>query len=77
MKTNITLKVAADLLRQARVVAAKEGTSVSRLLAERLEEIIRQRKSYDPARRRAVARLRQRFRLKWRRPASRQDLHER
>jgi hypothetical protein len=64
-------------LREARILAAAEGTSVSRLLAARLEELIRRQKSYEAARRRAVARLRKGSNLGWRKPASRDDLHER
>ena len=41
MKTNVTLKLDADLLREARVVAAEEGRSISALLTDRLEAIIR------------------------------------
>ena len=51
MKTNITLKLDADLLREARVLAAEEGTSVSALVAARLEEVVRERKGYARARR--------------------------
>jgi hypothetical protein len=39
MKANITLKFDADLLREARVLAAEEGRSVSGLLTERLEDM--------------------------------------
>ncbi len=46
MKTNVTLKLDADLLREARIMAAKEGTSISALLAERLEKMVRERKNY-------------------------------
>ncbi len=77
MKTNVTLKLDADLLREARVLAAEEGSSISSLLAARLEELVRDRKGYDRARRRALARLRKGFDLRWTRPASRDDLHER
>jgi hypothetical protein len=77
MKTNVTLKLDADLLREARVLAAEEGSSISRLLAARLEELIRERKGYDRARRRALARLRQGFDLGWTPPHSRSELHER
>lgn len=35
MKTNVTLKLDADLLREARVVAAEEGRSIGALLADR------------------------------------------
>jgi hypothetical protein len=53
MKTNVTLKLDVDLLREARVVAAEEGRSISALLTDRLEPIVRERKAFDRARRRA------------------------
>jgi hypothetical protein len=77
MKTNITLKLDADLLREARILAAEEGRSISGLLAAKLDEIVRQRRGYDRSRRRAVARLRKGFDLGWMPPRSRDELHER
>jgi hypothetical protein len=77
MKTNVTLKLDADLLREARVVAAEEGRSISALLTDRLEAIVRERKAFDKARRRALARLRDGFDLQWTPPKSRDELHER
>ncbi len=77
MKTNITLKLDADILREARILAAEEGLSISGLLAAKLDEVVRQRKGYDRSRRRAVARLRKGFDLGWTPPRSRDELHER
>jgi hypothetical protein len=77
MKTNITLRLDASLLREIRVLAAEEGTSISALLAERLEQIVRERKTYERARKRALARLREGLDLQWTPPRSRDDLHER
>lgn len=77
MKANITLKLDANLLREARILAAEEGTSISAMLAERIEQIVRERKAYDRARRRALARLREGFVLNWTPPRSRDELHER
>jgi hypothetical protein len=77
MKTNVTLKLDADLLREARVIAAEEGRSVSALLTERLESMVRERKAYDKARRRALARLRQGLDLQWTPSLSRDELHAR
>lgn len=77
MKTNITLKLDAELLREARVLAAQEGTSISAMLAARLEAIVRERKSYERARRRALVRLREGLDLHWTPPRSRDELHER
>lgn len=77
MKTNVTLKLDTNLLREARVVAAEEGRSLSALLADRLEALVRERKAFDRARRRALARLRDGMDLRWKPPHSRDELHER
>jgi hypothetical protein len=76
-KTNVTLKIEADLLKQARILAAEQGTSISALLAGKLEREVRERKGYQQARRRALARLRTGFDLRWTPPRSRDELHER
>jgi hypothetical protein len=77
MKTNVTLKIEADLLREVRVLAAMENTSISALLAARLEQAVRERKGYNQARRSALARLRKGFDLNWTPAGSRDELHER
>ena len=77
MKTNITLKLDSKILREARVMAAEQGRSISGLLSEKLQEIVRDRKRYDRARRRALARLAKSPDLGWTPPASRDELHER
>lgn len=77
MKTKVTLKLDADLLREARAVAAEEGRSISALLTDRLEAIVRERKAFDKARRRALARLRDGLDLQCTPPKSRDELHER
>ena len=77
VKTNITIKIEADLLREIRILAAEEGTSISALLAARLEEIVRERKAYDRARKRALRRLREGLDRQWTRPRSRDELYKR
>jgi hypothetical protein len=77
MKSNITLKLETALIREARILAAEEGTSISALLAARLEQIVNERKTYDRARKRALARLREGLDLNWTPPRSRDELHER
>ena len=77
MKTNVTLKLDASLLRDVRMMAASEGSSISALLTARLEKMVRERKGYDVARRRALARMKQGFDLRWTPPRSRDELHER
>jgi hypothetical protein len=75
-KINVTLTIDADLLREARILAAEEGTSVSGLIRDRLEELIRRHKAYDSARRRALSRLRAGYDLQWTPPRSRDELHD-
>lgn len=77
MKSNITLKLESTLIREARILAAEEGTSISALLAARLEQIVNERKTYDRARKRALSRLREGLDLHWTPPRSRDELHER
>ena len=77
MKSNVTLKLDAELLREARIIAASEGTSISAMLSKRLEDMVRERKKYDQARLRALSRLKQGFNLGWTPPTSRDELHER
>jgi hypothetical protein len=76
MKTNVTLRLDASLLREIGILAAEEGTSVSAMLAARLEQIVRERKSYNRSRRRALARLRQGMNLGWTPPRSRGELYQ-
>ena len=71
------MKLDTDVLREARILAAEEGLSVSGLLAAKLDEIVRQRKGYNSSRKRAVARLHKGFDLGWTAPRSRDELHER
>lgn len=77
MKTNLTLKLDSELIREVRVLAAEQGTSISALLTARLEELLRERKGYLQARRRALARLHSGMQLKFKKPRSRDELHER
>lgn len=77
MKTNVTLKLDAELLKEARVLAAEQGSSISAMLAGKLTELVRERKGYESAKKRALARLRVGMDLGWTRPGSRDELHER
>ena len=77
MKANITLKLDSSLLRQAKLLAAEQGTSVSGLLSSTLEELVLRRRNYDRAKRSALARLKTPSALEWNAPQSRDELHER
>jgi hypothetical protein len=77
MKTTVTLTLDADLLREVGSVAADEGRSISALLVDHLQAIVRERKAFDKARRRALRRLREGLDLQWTPQRSRDPLHER
>ena len=77
MKTNVTLKLDADLLREAKVLAARRNSSVSRLVADQLEALVRNEKSYEAAKKRALGWLAKGFDLGWTPPTDRGELHER
>ena len=76
---NITLSLPEEDLREARVLAARRGTSVSQLLAVVLRETVERETGYDTAKERSVALLHEGMdlgtggRVTW----SRDDLHER
>ena len=77
VKSNVTLRIDTDLLREAKVLAAKRNSSVSRLLADLLETLVRDDRSYEEAKKHALARLAEGYDWGWTRPADRGELHER
>jgi predicted transcriptional regulator len=52
-KSNLTLQLDADVIRRARVVAAKRGTSISALVARELDALVAREERYEDAQRRA------------------------
>ena len=75
-KTNLTVQLEEDVVRRARVVAAKRGTSVSQLVASELTALVEGDARYEEARRRA-ARLLDDAVPRGGRSWTRDDLHER
>lgn len=51
-KRNLTLQLDDDLIRKAKVIAAERDTSVSKLVAEQITELVERDSSYDRAHRR-------------------------
>jgi len=54
-RTNLTLQLDADVIRRARIVAAKRGTSVSALAAKQLINVVDEDEQFEQARTRAEA----------------------
>ncbi|MFQ5756437.1 MAG: DUF6364 family protein [Acidiferrobacterales bacterium] len=77
MKQNITLRLEKELIRRARLVAAKRDTSISNLLSEELARITDEAERYEQAKKSALADLGTGFHLGGTLSASREELHER
>lgn len=77
MKQNITLAVEKSLLKRARALAAKQGSSVSAILAQELTRIAEREDGYRQAKQRALARLRSPLPLGGEKMANRDSLHDR
>lgn len=74
-KANLTVQLDQAVIRRAKVIAAKRGTSVSGLVARDLSELVDQDERYEDAMRRAreiLARATARGGRSWRRD----ELHE-
>lgn len=55
---NVTITLPEDILREARHIAVDKGVSLSRFLAQILEQQVRDTRAYNQARESALARLR-------------------
>jgi hypothetical protein len=60
---NVTLRLSSDTIRKIKVVAAERGSSISSLLATKLEELVGEDAEYQAARRRALEWLAQGWHL--------------
>lgn len=75
-KRNLTVQLDEGVIRQAKVLAARRGTSVSTLVASELERLVAEDDRYDEAHRRAqraLSRAVPRGGRRW----SRDDLYDR
>jgi hypothetical protein len=76
-KQNVTISIHPEIVRKARILAARRGTSISGLLAEQIEVLVGADEAYERSRRSALALLDQGFHLGGSAPAGRDELHER
>ena len=77
MKQNITLSIEKELLKKAKLMAAKKETSVTKLLTDQLNKMISEDDEYESAKKRALANLRKGFHFGGHTPCRREELHER
>jgi len=76
-KQNITLSLDKDVIRKARLLSARKSTSVSRLLSDELERIVRDHDRYEQAKRSARAALKKGIHMGGKITAKRGELHDR
>ena len=76
-RQNVTVSLSADVVRKAKVLAARRGSSISALLAEQIESIVGADEAYERSARAALAKLDKGYHLGGVIKASREDLHER
>lgn len=77
MKRNITIQLDDATVQRARVVAAKRGSSISRLLTEQIEILARQDDDYDRAMHDALAELERGYDLGGGPYPTRDEVHDR
>lgn len=77
MKQNVTIAVEKDLLKKARIIAARRETSLSRMLTKELNRLVGDDERYASAKRKALAQLRQGLSLGGSIAATREQWHER
>ena len=76
-KQNVTISLSRQVLRKAKILAARRETSISRLLAHQIEVLVGQEEAYERAERQALALLDKGFRMGGVISATREELHER
>jgi len=76
-KQNLTISLDREVIRKAKIVAARRSTSISGLVARQIEILIGEEEAYERAERQAMTLLDQGFHLGGAKPASRDELHER
>ena len=75
-RQNLTVQLDRETIRRAKILAAKRGTSVSRLVAAQITESVRSDDAYEASRRTALELLERGLHLGGRR-VNRGELHER
>lgn len=77
MKQNITLSIEKELLKRGKIIAAQKEVSLSKMLSQELEKIIKEAEYYEICKRKALANLKEGFHLGGIISSSRGELHER
>ena len=74
---NLTVRLDVETIRQARILAARRGTSISQLVADKIAEEVGESSQYERDRAAALAYLERGFHMGGGKLPSRDELHER
>ncbi len=77
MKQNLTISLDKQIIRKAKIVAARRSTSISGLLAHQIEILVGEEEAYERAEHQAKTLLDQGFHLGGASRVGRDELHER
>ena len=76
-RQNLTIGLESMVIRKAKILAARRETSVSKLVADLIEELVSKDEAYELAHREALEYMEREFHLGGRITTSREELHER
>jgi hypothetical protein len=76
-RQNVTVSLPEEIIRKAKILAAKRSTSISGLLAEQIEALVGDDDAYERAKRQALALLDAPVKMGGKITATRESLHER
>jgi predicted transcriptional regulator len=76
-KQNVTITLSTQVVRKARILAAKRSTSISGMLAQQIEALVNEEEAQETAAKSAIARIERGLHLGGMRPVSRAELHDR
>jgi len=77
MKRNLTIQLDESTIRDAKIIAAKQSMSLSRLVSEEIRKAAAKESSYEKAQRSALSRLKHGYDLGGGKMPDREKLHER
>jgi predicted DNA-binding protein len=76
-KQNLTIRLTRETIRKAKILAAKQSTSISALVAETVEKLTGDDEAYELAMKRSIARMERGFNMGGTHSWDRESLHDR
>ena len=77
MKQNITISLEKEVIKKGKIIAARNDTSISKMLGDSLKRIVDREDQYQASKRRALQYLKKGFRLGGTISWKREELYER